>query len=226
MPVSQVGDVIRLALQELEVTAAGDVPASVEYGDGVEWLNVMLSGWEADESMAMKPNLVGGSFNTIAGTNPYTAGPTGTAFTTRPIRIVNAYSRLQGVDTPLLIHGKADYNKIQNKSVMGAPCVLYYVPSYPNGFIYFDRVPDADYGIFCDMQAPVGDYTDQNDPLDVSPEYRAAIIYNLAVVLSGPYKANLKPFTAANAKRTLERVQYQAHNTQVIEPVPTATIVI
>ena len=226
MPVSQVGDVIRLALQELEVIAAGDVPSSVEYTDGVEWLNVMLSNWEADESMAMKPNLVGGSFNTVVGTNPYTAGPTGIAFTTRPIRIVNAYRRWQGVDTPLIISGKADYNKIQNKAAAGPPCALFYVPSYPNGFIYFDRVPDAVYGIFCDMQAPVGDYVNENDPLDVSPEYRAAMIDNLAVVLSGPYKANLKPFTAANAKRTLERLQYQAHNTQVLEPVPTATIVV
>jgi len=225
MAVVQVGDIIRMALQELEVLSAGDNPSGDDYSDGVDWLNTMLSNWEADESMAMHPNLISGSFNTVAGTSPYTAGPTGTAFTTRPIRIVNAYRTYLGVDTPLGIGGKAEYNNIQAKTVMGAPCILYYVPSFPSGFIYFDRVPDAVYGIFCDMQAPVGDYADQNAPLEVSPEYRAAMIYNLAVVLSGPYKANLKPFTAAAAKRSLERIQYQSHNAQVVEPMPTSTLV-
>jgi len=223
--ISQVGDLIRMALQELEVLSAGDNPSGEDYSDGVDWLNIMISNWEADESMALHPNLVSGSFNTVAGTSPYTAGPVGTAFTTRAIRIVNAYRTYGGVDFPLVIGGKADYNRIQNKTVMGAPCVLYYVPSYPSGFIYFDRVPDAIYGIFCDMQAPVGDYTDQNDLIDVSPEYRAAMIYNLAVVLSGPYKANLKPFTASAAKRSLERLQYQSHNAQVVEPMPTGTLI-
>jgi hypothetical protein len=226
MAISQVGDVIRLALQELEVLAAGTNPSADDYNDGVDWLNVMLSNWEADESMAMRPNLVSGSFNTVAGTASYTAGTGGTAFATRPVRIVHAYSSFQGVDQDLPIGGKADYNKIQNKAVLGRPCSLYYVPSSPLGIIYFDRVPDAVYTINCDMESPVGDYADENAPLLVSPEYRAAMIYNLALVLSGPYKANLKPFTVSEAKRTRERIQYQAHNAQAIESVPTSELIV
>ena len=129
MSVAQVGDIIRLALQELEVLQAGDNPSIEEYTDGVDWLNVMLSNWEADETLSMRPNLTTASFNTVASTPSYTAGASGTAFSYRPIRIISAYLVNNGISTPLGIQGKGDYNLIQNKTNTGAPRILYYVPS-------------------------------------------------------------------------------------------------
>lgn len=226
MAVSQVGHIIKLALQELEVLPAGDNPNSDEYTDAVDWLNVMLSGWEADESKSMRPNLLAGSFNTVSGTAAYTCvASTGTAFLYRPIAIVNAYSSQGGVDRPLSVLGKADYNAITNKTLAGSPSILYYIPAQ-TGAISFDRVPDGVYAITCDMQVPVGDYADQNTVLGVSPEYRAAMVYNLAVTLAPSYKANLRPQTAANAKRTLESIQYQAHIAQRVQPVPSAGLIV
>jgi hypothetical protein len=214
-----------MAMQELEVLAAGDNPSVADYSDGVDWLNTMISNWEADESMAMKPNLLIASFPTVAGTPSYTCGSGGTAFAARPIRIVNAYSSYQSVDKELIIQGKADYNKLQNKTVAGRPCTLYYIPSYV-GVIVFDRVPDAIYTINCDLESPMGDYADQDALLNVSPEYRAAILYNLAVTLAPIFKAVLRPQTAANAKRTLERVQYQANNTQFMQAMPSSDLIV
>lgn len=225
MAVSQVGDVIRLAMQELEVLAAGDNPSTQDYSDGVDWLNVMLSNMEADESLSMRPNLYSDSFSTVVGTASYTAGTSGTAFTYRPIRIVNAYSVYQGVSRLLFVQGKADYNRITTKAVTGLPCTLYYVPSQV-AVIYFDRVPDAVYTINCDMQVPVGNYADQNTLLAVSPEYRAFMIYNLCIPLSSVFKANLKPSTVALAKITRERIQVQTHNAQFIEPVPSSNLIV
>lgn len=225
MSVAQVGDLIRLALQELEILPAGDNPSIEEYTDGVDWLNVMLSSWEADESLSMRPNLTTASFNTVASTASYTAGSGGTAFGYRPIRIINAYLVNNGISTPLGIQGKADYNLIQNKTNTGSPRVLYYVPS-TIGTIYFDRVPDAAYTITCDLQTPVGDYANQNAALAVSPEYRAAMIYNLAVVLAPSYKANLRPQTVAMAKRSKDLIQYQAHNAQNLQQMPCSDLIV
>jgi len=224
MSVTKVGDLIRLALQELEVLSAGDNPSAEEYIDGVDWYNVMLRSWDADESL--QPNLVSANFNTISGTASYTIGTGGAFNTTRPLRITNAYVRWLTVDTPLGIKGKADYNLIQNKTQTGPVQVLYYVPSYPLGVIYFDRVPDQAYTIFCDMEVPVGDAADQNTTLAVSQEYHAALLYNLAIALAPGFKANLKPSTVALAKRSLERIQYQRHIAQAIDPMPIVDLVV
>lgn len=225
MAVSQVGDVIRLAMQNLEALQAGGNPSAQEYTDGVDWLNVMLSNWEADESLKMVPNLFTDDFDTVAGTASYTAGTSGTAYSTRPIRIVHAYSSFGGVDRTLQIKGKADYDMLQNKSLAGCPEILYYVPAVV-GTIYFDRVPDAIYTITCELQNPVGDYANQDTPLNVSPEYRAAMIYNLTVVLAPVYGVPLTPFLASEAKRTRERIQYQSHNAQALDFGPTATLIV
>jgi len=161
----------------------------------------------------------------VAGTASYTAGTSGTAFTYRPIRIVNAYLVSSGLSQPLGIQGKADYDLIQNKTAAGRPGVIYYDPLQV-GVIYFDRVPDAVYTAFCDMQVPIGDYVDENTALAVSPEYRAALVYNLAVTLAPNYKANLRPQTASNAKRCLERIQYQSHIAQAVSPVPSCDLIV
>jgi len=223
--ITHVGHIIKMALQELEMLESGDNPEATEYTDGVDWLNLMISGWEADESLSLRPNLFTDDFDTVAGTASYTAGNSGTAFTYRPIRIVNAYLVSTGMSQPLGIQGKADYDLIQNKTVAGRPCVLYYDPLQV-GVIYFDRVPDAVYTVFCDMQVHVGDYADENVTLAVSPEYRAALVYNLAVTLAPNYKANLRPQTASNAKRCLERIQYQAHIAQAVSPVPSCDLIV
>jgi len=223
--ITYVGHIIKMALQELEMLEAGDNPEASEYTDGVDWLNLMISGWEADESLSLRPNLLTDDFNTVAGTGSYTAGTSGTAFTYRPIRIVSSYLASTGLSQPLSLQGKADYALIQNKTAAGRPCVLYYDPLQV-GVIYFDRVPDAVYTVFCDMQVPVGDYADENTTLAVSPEYRAALVYNLAVTLAPNYKANLRPQTASNAKRCLERIQYQAHIAQAVNPVPSCDLIV
>jgi len=225
MAVSQVGDLIRLALIDLEVLQSGASPSAQEYTDAVDVLNIMLSNWEADESLKMTPNLFTDDFNTEVGTASYTAGTSGTAFSTRPIRVVHAYSSLSSVDRSLQIKGKADYDLLQNKVGAGCPSILYYVPSAV-GTIYFDRVPDAVYTITCELQNPVGDYANQDVALNVSPEYRAAMLYNLEVALSTSYGVTLKPFTASEAKRTRERIQYQSHNAQALDFGPTATLIV
>lgn len=224
MSVTLAGDFVRLALQELEVLAAGDNPSQDEYTDGIDWLNVMLRNWSAEESLI--PNLTSGSFATVAATATYTAGSAGTAFSTRPIRIVSAYVRWQSVDTQLVVQGKADYNSIQNKTQAGPVRVIYYVPSFPLGTIYFDRVPDQAYTIFCDIENPIGDYASENTAIAVAPEFHLPIIYNLAVALSPSYKVALRPSTVSLAKRTLERIQYQSHNAQAVQSRPNSELVV
>ena len=224
MSVTLAGDFVRLAMQELGVLAAGDNPNAADYTDAIDWLNVMLRNWDADESLI--PNLTSSSFATVAATATYTAGTAGTAFSTRPVRIVNAYVRWQGVDTQLVVQGKADYNSIQNKTQAGPVRVLYYVPSFPLGTIYFDRVPDQAYTIFCDLVNPVGDYASENTAIAVSPEYHIAIVYNLAVLMAPSYRVVLGPSTVALAKRSLERVQYQHHNAQAVTSRPNSELVV
>jgi len=224
MSVTLAGDLVRLAMQEMGVLPAGDNPSAQDYTDAIDWLNVMLRNWDADESLI--PNLTSSSFATVAATATYTAGTAGTAFATRPVRIVNAYVRWQGVDTQLVVQGKADYNSIQNKTQAGPVRVIYYVPSFPLGTIYFDRVPDQAYIIFCDMVNPVGDYASENTAIAVSPEYHIAIVYNLAVMLAPSYRIVLGPSTVALAKRSLERVQYQHHNAQAVTSRPNSELVV
>lgn len=218
MSVALVGDLIRLSLQELGVLPAGDNPSQAEYTDGVDWLNVMLRSWGSDEDLV--PNLVSGSFNTQASVASYTVGTGGDFNTTRPHRIINAYSSYQSVDGPMEVQGKAEYNRIQNKAVTGRPCMLFYVPTFPLARIYFDRVPDAVYTITCDMQVPIGDYADENSQLLVSPEYLSAMLYNLAKTLANSYRVVLTPFTAGEAKKTLDRVRYlrQVEQEQIVRP--------
>lgn len=226
MPVTVVGDIIRLALQALGVLAAGDHPSQEEYTDGVDWLNVMLGSWGADESMV--PNLVTSSFDTVAATESYTIGSSGDIAVTRPHRIVNAYLSASGVDHPLAIQGKAEYNRIQNKAVTGMPEILFYVPSYPLGVIRFDRIPDAIYGVTMDAENPiVGSYTNENSPLTtLSPEYSAALVPNLTVTLAPVFSVDVAPSVAAMAKRTREKLQYQRHIAQEKLAVPGCDLIV
>jgi hypothetical protein len=87
-------------------------------------------------------------------------------------------------DYPLqVIQSREDYNTLTQKGqVGGIPSFVWLDTSYPLGTVYVWPIPrEGQFEIHLTVKATLPEYTQLTDPLNLPPEYNAAMIYNLAV---------------------------------------------
>jgi hypothetical protein len=142
---STVRDLITSAFREIGIAPlVGDLPAELATL-GLNTTNTFLDQWNAKEGAAFAQLI--SSFTLSIGTNPHTIGPSSATWTLtqRPVAI-DALTIIDGtaripVDVTMTA---AEYQALADHSVTSTyPRRLWFNPTYPNGSIYFDVVPDA-----------------------------------------------------------------------------------
>ena len=113
------------------------------------------------------------------------------------------------VDIPLtIVEAKEDWAHISIKDLKSIPSAVFYDSAYPVGRIYFWPVPPAhDYEMHLITKTSLPAYESLEDPLNMPPEYTAAIIDNLAcriIVASG---GQISRELAGQARASLETVR-------------------
>jgi hypothetical protein len=179
-------DMIKRAMRLNGDLAQGEPPSAQEAEDGLSSLNTMLDSWW-NESLAVY-RLEQESFSLTAGTGTYTIGSGGAFNTLRPISIVSAFVRYQGVDYPPLeiITGSA-YDAIPIKTTRSIPEELFYDNDLPLGSINLFPVPHAVMTLFISSPQRLQSFATLTTDLVLPPGYQRALEFNLAVEYSADF---------------------------------------
>jgi hypothetical protein len=113
------------------------------------------------------------------------------------------------VDIPLaIIESREDWSLVSIKDLKSIPSAVFYDSAFPVGLVYFWPVPIAnDYELHLVLKITLPAYEGLDDPLNMPPEYTAAIIDNLAcrvIVASG---GQISRELAGQARASLEVIK-------------------
>jgi hypothetical protein len=122
-------------------------------------------------------------------------------YTTRPIRIVGAFTRISSSDTPLGLITEQYWNNIQTKSTTAAtPEKILYRPSAPFGQIIVYPVPNGTVSFHLRAEKMLVEYSSLTDTQYLPPGYQRLLELALAVELAPEYGSKAAPETVAYLK--------------------------
>ena len=203
-------DLITLALKDIGALGVGQSISAEDTEDALATLNMMLGQWQGERLSVY--HLVDTALRST-GAQSYSVGIGGDFNVPRPIKIESAFARLSGIDYPLrIIPSREDYNLIGMKALGSMPSSIYYDPGYPLGTLYFWPVPNASYELHITTMETLPQFIAPAVPVNLPPEYMAALRYNLAIYLAPSYQIDpmrALSMLAANAKRVLKRMNVQ-----------------
>ena len=176
--------IITKALQKNGVMTDSEVPSDSMANDGLDALNAMLGSWSND-SLSVYARTTE-SFTLVSGTASYTIGASQTFNTTRPIAIIDAYTREGTTDTRVEIITDKMYYDIADKSSTGQPKYLNYDNGFAAGTIRLYPSPDKAYSLYLLSEKPLSALT-LNQTFSMPPGWERAMIYNLAMDLAPDY---------------------------------------
>ena len=135
----------------------------------------------------------------------------------RPDRIEYAFVRFLNnsppsqfpVDIPLdIIESHEDYSRITVKSIGTLPWRIFYDPQWPVGQLVPWPVPQATiYEIHVGFKVVLPRFTSPQQPINLPPEYEAALNWNLAVRLRESYQMPPSPKLDSLARQSLNVIR-------------------
>jgi hypothetical protein len=200
--------VIKRAMRLIGVTSAGETLSPDESADGLAALNSMLDSWSAEKIMLF-------AFETVSyapTSESFTIGPSGDKVTARPIKILSAYMRESGIDTPVDVVERQVYESIAQKDSEGLIRAIYYKPDYPNGVVYCWPVATSGQTLYLSCQQPLSSFSSLTETLCLPPGYEDALTFNLAVYYAPEFEREASPTVkarAVNCLRALRRVNLE-----------------
>jgi hypothetical protein len=195
--------VIRRAMRLIGVLGIGETLAADEAADGLAALNSMLDSWSVEKTMLY-------AFETVSyapTSESFTVGPSGDLVTNRPIKILSAYMREGGIDTPVDVVERQVYERIAQKDADGSVRAIYYRPDYPNGTVYCWPVATSGQTLYLSLQQPLTEFTSLTEALSMPPGYREALTFNLAVFFAPEFEKEASPTVKARAVNTLRTLR-------------------
>jgi len=215
-----VKDIIKKAMLDIGVIAAGEVPTSDEINDGLDALNFMLSEWNGVESgIAINKDV---AKTLVAGDYSYTVGPGADFNVQRPERIVSAFLRdVSNNDTPIsVLTSRAEYDGISDKQASGTPACVFYDATLPTGTLLVWPVPNDTLGLHIMVPEPFTRLTSLTTDLATvfPPGYEAAIRWNLGFELCPMYGKQISPEHMAKVKSSREKM-ISTHFARTVAPV-------
>lgn len=153
-----------------------------EIANALEDLNTLLSVLSIE---FQSPYVTRESLTLTAGDAEYTIGSSGDLDTVRPIALRNVFIRdSDGRDWPIKIINAENYNEITTKTTEAKPEFVYFIPEYPLAKIIFDCEPDYAYTAYFEFHKGFTEYTATTEDVELPNEYKAMLIYNLAIVIA------------------------------------------
>lgn len=173
------GDIITAAFKKVGI----DSPSSAQTASALISLNNMIS---LDGADFIVHCLTDESASLVEGTSSYTWGTAGTLLTTaRPLSIEHCYLRnSEGTDIPVRVLSAQEYNTIYDKDISAQPSALYFLPEYAAAKIIFNTEPDYAYTVYFSTWKNFTEFTDTTTTVSMPNEYKAYLVYNLAVSLA------------------------------------------
>jgi hypothetical protein len=207
MSVTTALDLIKGALRLDRVLGTGDVLSDEDAQVGLDQLNMLLESWSLDHLYIYVETQV--HFPFVAQQGKYTVGPGGDFnLPERPLKIYSAFTRANGFDYPMSILTDAtQYDSILNKQIVVMyPSYVWYEQTFPLGTLWFYPVPNGN-EVYLRFWQGLSSFTSLTDPLAFPKGYSQAIMYNLAVLLSGPFGIEVPATVVAGAASSVRRLR-------------------
>jgi hypothetical protein len=181
---------ITMALRQTGALAKGEVADADDLADCALPLNMLLKYWHTE--MGYQPMYMSQvSFASVAGTQSYTLGPSGTVVvaTGRPIRIPEGWTQdSNGDKLPITFLSEQEFNLLTPRNSPGIPINAYYKPNDPNGTLEIWQVPtDTSRTFYLTVQGQLQDLTNGASVIGVRNETLLAVMWGLAEQVMGMY---------------------------------------
>lgn len=187
------GELLDESLELIGAIAAGETSAPEDRKTALTSLNLMLDGWSIKRGMIYVTTLE--SFSLVAGTSSYTIGSGGTFNTTKPVKVLSAFTRdSDGYDYPIEVYtDREKYNAHVDKTTSGRPEELLYVPSHALAYLYAYYVPDQAYTLYLESLKPLSALSGYATEISLPDGYKQALVYNNAVRIAPKFGKPIDP---------------------------------
>lgn len=200
---------INKSLRLLGVLASGETTTADEAQDSLYSLNSIIDSFSANPQYYFCTQAE--SFPLVVGQNTYTIGnepntlPVADFVSSRPIRIVGAFVRANGVDSALGLMTEQYWTSIASKSSLGTPQKLLYRPNVPYGEILLYPTPkDTGLSLFIRAERMIVKYPVLTSTQYLPPGYQRLLELSLAMELAPEYGSQVKPEIIANLRADLD----------------------
>lgn len=212
-------DIIKQALRNIGVLESGEEPSSEELNDSYEIATQMTEDWSNENLLIYGATHESFTIDTVGAANNYTIGSGATLNTARPLRILNIRDRdSSGHETDIKLVGMNQWASINNRNSVARPNYAYYNPTYPNGTLYLDSIPEAGHFLKLVSYKEFTALPALNTAVDYPPGYERCIRLNLEIELAIAFERQVNPVTArlANAaKKKIKRTNSRPLNMKV-----------
>lgn len=186
-------DLIIQALKKAGVLGVGQTAAAEDVNDAFLDLNMMLAQWQRKRWLVY--HLVDVA-TPSTGAQSYSVGIGGDFNVARPDRLEAAFfrqtvqSQPAQIDYPLeILEAREDYDALALKQLTAFPSAIFYDAAFPTGAVYPWPIPQAAlYEIHLTVKAQLGQLAALAVPINLPPEYQAALLWNLAARLRPSYQ--------------------------------------
>lgn len=176
--------IITSAMRKIGAIGKGESPSADEAVDGLEMLNDLLASLSNDSLVVYARTFE--SFTLQGGVSAYTIGSGATFNTVRPVKIVSAYVRDGGIDTPLEIVTDEQYASVTLKTASGRPEYINYTNAHPQATINLYPSPAMAYTLHLVTEKQLSTFT-LNQTVDLPPGWNRMLINNLAIEMGPEY---------------------------------------
>lgn len=206
-------DIIKLALEKARVLGVGDTLEDQEAQQSLDSLNLLLETLSLDRCGIYHE--VQRTYPCVNGKVDYTIGPGGDFDQpTRPLKLWNAFTRLQSIDYPMsIITDASQYDSINNKFItVSYPNSVWYEQTYPLGTLHFYPAPSGG-AFFLRFWEPLESFPTLTTAVALPVGYKSLLVWNLAEALCADF--GIEPSAvvlrnAVSAKAAVKRYNYKA----------------
>ena len=197
-------DIIKAALRKIHVLGTGSSLDANEADDALSTLNDMLASFSAEGAIVFQETKE--TFN-LSNQASFTIASGGDFNTTAPLYITSAYVTQGSTDYPVTPYDEQEYSRISQKGVSGSvPRIYYYDSNFPTATIYLYPVPSGSDTFTMISRKALTSFTDLDTSFAMPEQYKAMLIFNLAIWLAPEYERE-PSFTvkelAAKTKKTV-----------------------
>ena len=202
-----VGELITTAHRIIGALGKGRALNASEEADGLERFKQMMASWSLDEHNLMFYTKI--SKDLSIDSSGIEIGDGAAWDEERPEWIESGYTNATGIETPLKVIGKGEYDSIGDKGIVGAPIYLFYDRTFPNGTLFL--YPCSNGTITVTLRAAMqlsGAYAlDSADDLVLPSSYEEAITYGLAFRLAPEFDRQLDAMTISIGTEAINRIK-------------------
>lgn len=216
-------DIITRSLRDLSIIGQGEVADADQAADALVSLNDMVSAWANESALIYQVatdvvTLTGGKKDYTIGSGAYDIN------SPRPVKVLQAFVRMNGIDYPLEIISRELYQSIILKDLQTQlPTILYYDTGYPSSTIRLWCSPNQANTLHIDSLKPFTAFSSLTDVVSLPPGYERALRLNLDVELMPQYQVSNDKIDkmALEAKAGIKRANHFPESLSFDSAIPT-----